>query len=522
MRFHWVVPSSFLVLVISGCQELFGDFSVSDTVTPALGPRICDSREYRCNGALLERCRDDRTDWELSARCESSDQCNLNSESCRVCTPGEYGCFDAGLWQCTAAGTWDPVQTCASKELCSVSQDVGRTSGRCIPPVCAAGSFDCHGPQLLRCAEGSHRWEPVALCATPEVCRDTVNSADETTVRCLASECQPDEYSCEGSVLKRCNPARNGWDTVQDCGSAANCSVEKRACAACTSGDVECNRGELRECAGSGEWSQLAVCDAPALCDASNRECKPAECAARGLTRCVNESPLTELQECAADLTWRVVAACVSPSLCVAEERRCVPQGCRPGETRCVGDALQRCAPDLSGFVTASVCAAGTCNAESGSCGAVCTAGSYRCNDVHLEQCVDGRWQHLSRCLTRELCDPNPADPNCREPICGGHLGDQLCRNSDLYSCAGRNDWGSEDFCASQLRCNAGKPAPLQPVPADTIGYGPGACLQCIPGAFSCVGNELHRCQSDGLGSPKIADCPRGCTSDDSGARCNP
>lgn len=509
------VLSSFL-----GCQELFGPFS--EVTPPPLGPRICGSREYRCSGAALERCSDDRTRWEVVEQCESIDHCNVNSESCRACSAGEYACFNQGeLWQCGANASWTLVQNCASLALCRVSQDPGHTTGECIAPVCTAGTFSCHGPQLMRCAAGSDRWEPVALCATPEVCQNTV-ATDPAPVRCVASACQPDEYACEGSVLKHCNPERLGWET-RECGNPANCSAAKGACTPCTPGETECNHGELRTCTAAGDWETLVTCAAPALCDVTAPGgCKPAECSARGETRCVGEAPLTELQECGADLSWRFVAACVSPSLCLADERRCIAPGCRPGETRCVGDALQTCAADLSGFVTTRVCPAGTCDSEAGTCSTTCTAGSYRCNDVHLEQCVDGRFQHLSRCASRELCDANPASPTCREPVCGGYLGERLCRNSDLYSCAGRSDWGSEDFCASQALCDAGTPLAEQPIPGETIGFGPGSCVQCIPGAKTCSGNELRRCQSDGQGSQKIADCPRGCASDPPGPRCNP
>jgi hypothetical protein len=241
--------------------------------------------------------------------------------------------------------------------------------------------------------------------------------------------------------------------------------------------------------------------------------------------RCFGEAPLTELQQCAHDFTWQDVETCVDPSLCLADEGRCLPLGCTPNQVRCVGDSLQRCASDLTSFVTETKCAPGTCDPTIGGCGARCSSGSYRCNDVHLEQCVDGRWQHLSKCLSRELCDPSPGNPTCREPECGGSLGEQRCSNSSLYRCGDRSSWDFEKACPNQDKCDVGVPLPTNN-PSEVEGFGPGACFQCVPGALRCMtvdGNsQLERCPGNGTGYVKILDCPRGCSEPASGARCNP
>ena len=477
---------------VSGCQLLFDDYAV-EPAPPAL-PRVCPSRAYRCTGAQLERCSDNRSSWELVQTCASEAECNLGSESCRPCALNDLQCNGAQLLRCNASAGWDPVETCASAELCQESKALDNTA--CLAPVCAAGTVSCHKAELLRCGQGGDRFESAGTCETPALCVQTATNNAQAE-RCDPPACQPEEYSCDGSLLRRCNAGRTGWDTVLDCGSTWSCSASAKTCQPCTVGATECNHGDLRRCDANGEWSVTQTCDTPALCDPSTLSCRTSGCAEVGERRCLAVGGVSELQECGPTKDWVLLDTCATAELCDPEHRECEAEGCRPGEVRCLGDALQACNSDQTTFVTIDVCSPGGCSPLGfGSCSAApCSSGSYRCNNLHFEECVDGVWQHRERCLTQELCHPGPTEPGCREPVCGGVLGQYRCQTANLSICAeGRNDWEYVVGCRSQPDCDPGPAIPSDTMPDVRFGLGSGVCRRCEPGATSCQGNSLYVC----------------------------
>jgi hypothetical protein len=520
LRTFFVVALS--LTAVSGCQFLFDDYTVEEAPPPL--PRVCPSRAYRCSGAHLERCSDDRSGWQLVQPCASEGECNLSSESCRPCVLNELQCNGAQLLRCNAAAGWDLVEGCGSAELCQESKALGNTA--CLPPVCDAGSVRCHKAELLRCGEGRDRFESAGICETPALCVQTVTNNPQAE-RCDPPACQPDEHSCEGNLLRRCNADRTGWDTVLDCGSASSCSASARACQPCTAGATECNHGDLRTCEASGEWRVTQTCDTPALCDPTTLSCRTSACATVGERRCLDVGGVSELQECGPTKDWVLLDTCPTAALCDPEQRKCEARGCRLGEVRCSGDTLQACNGDRTTFVTIQQCEPGGCSPlGTGSCNAAtCSSGSLRCNNLHFEECVDGVWQHRERCLTQELCNPGPVDPGCRKPVCGGVLGQFRCQSMDLNVCAdGRHDWEYVRGCRSQTDCDPGPAIPNGSTPDAVFGFGSGICRRCEPGATSCQGNSLYVCPGPVVGGDlvKIADCAGGCVPDGAGARCGP
>lgn len=505
-----------LGLAFSGCQAVFGDYDV-EPPAPEL-PIVCASRAYRCSGALLERCSDDRSRWDLVEECASAEQCNLNSESCRPCTPGELMCNGAELLLCGAGSVWSLQQTCASPALCRVAQG-GAPAGECVTAACAPGTRVCHGAELLRCSDGGNRYRSVGVCATDEVCQRTLAN-DPQAERCEPAACAPGESWCEGGQLRRCNAARTGWD-VTECGSPGNCSAAAGACRACTPGAVECNHGELRECSGAGDWTTLETCASPALCDATARSCIEPACDQPGILRCTPDAPLMLLEECSAELEWNVIDRCASARLCDPTRRECLDQGCEAGQQRCSGDLLQGCDSDRAGFITLQTCAPGTCDAVRGECSGGCTTGEVRCNDVHFEQCIDGRWERQARCLTPELCSATGASPGCREPVCGSYLGTTRCAMYNLEICPpGRHEWQHAEPCERPSLCDAGPAAPGGTADVRP-GFGAGICFECTPGDVVCEGNALRECQGNGE-LATVQACTTRCVADAAGARCDP
>jgi hypothetical protein len=128
----------------------------------------CENGALRCNGAELERCRDNA--FHPFARCSTPAQCDAVNGGCiaPVCEPGEYRCVTPGapptpvedtgqrrgatLEVCNDAGTaFQTVRACAPLELCDDAH------GQC--DICdAARPLACSGTALEVCtADGQER-----------------------------------------------------------------------------------------------------------------------------------------------------------------------------------------------------------------------------------------------------------------------------------------------------------------------------------------------------------------------------
>jgi len=496
-----------LFSLLSGCQSIFGDFEE----TPEPPPRViaCNVREYRCDGAALERCKADRSGWELAEQCASPAECNLRSQSCTPCKAGEFQCNGASLERCDA-GVWQPHASCASAELCDA------VGGTCVLQPCVAGELRCSGAELLRCAPGLDRFERVELCGSPALCTAALSSGiDSLSARCAAPLCADGEHRCDGAVLQRCNTERTEWLTVATCDSPALCNTRAGSCTPCTTG--ECNHGVYRTCNGSG-WTDRETCGSPALCD-PDAGCVAPACDQPGTVRCSVSNSVANLELCTDGFEWKLLESCGPEALCDAEDRRCLPRGCIPRQRRCLGDTYQECDLDGVGFITVATCASGSCDPDSG-CDSPCSGG-FRCNDVHLEECVDGAWQRRDTCASPELCNAG-SPPRCYPPLCGSYLGNSSCLDASTRVCApGRNDWQFSEVCISDALCSAGLPAPAaKPMAGERIGFGPAAC-KCTPGAVSCNGQARELCNADGFTKTVLEVCSNACVTADDTAACS-
>jgi hypothetical protein len=128
----------------------------------------CAAGALRCNGAALERCRNDA--WRPFERCETAAQCDVAAGRCQpaVCEPRTFRCVTPGnppvvaeadtprlglsLEQCNETGTgFEPVRTCTPLELCD------DTHGQC--DICnPTRPLECADRTLLVCtADGQER-----------------------------------------------------------------------------------------------------------------------------------------------------------------------------------------------------------------------------------------------------------------------------------------------------------------------------------------------------------------------------
>jgi hypothetical protein len=193
----------------TGCQSFFGDFEEAPTPPPRIID--CNAREYRCTGAALERCKDDRSGWEVAEQCASENDCNLKTQSCAPCNPGEFQCNGAALQQCNG-GLWQTQASCASPALCDP------LGGTCVMQVCAAGELRCSAvAELLRCAPGLDRFERVELCGSYPLCTATlIDATDPATVRCTSPVClghghelrRSEPMQCQSRRLRSLHPGR--------------------------------------------------------------------------------------------------------------------------------------------------------------------------------------------------------------------------------------------------------------------------------------------------------------------------
>ncbi len=494
-----------------GCQHLFGEYEVEPVVETSR-QIVCVAGEHRCNGERLERCRGDRSGYRLVRICESADQCNLNTDSCRPCVPGEVHCRGSVLEVCTESSTWQTGGDCQTRALCEQARGTG--SAVCPLPVCEPGALRCDGAYLLRCRADLDGWEIAEVCASAALC-EAGAGAGRTPARCEPPVCQPGEHRCDGARLLRCNADSTGWDEVTVCAEPGACSASTASCDACTPGTHECNGAELRRCTDAGAFETIRTCDAPALCDADGATCAPAECDEPGEVRCRPELGLYVLEECTTDRTVRRITTCAAEVLCNAEARRCEPAACVPETRRCRDQERERCSVDGTEWIPEEVCPEGTlCDPAGGCVAGGCTPGAARCNDVYLEECTDTGWVRRERCETSGLCDPDGR--RCRAPECGEALGTARCEGDFLFQCtADRSDW-TQVTCPANRSCIAGPPASE----TSPIGLDRGQCAVCVPGSLSCDGKRLVRCTPNGEANQLIAECPNGCTASDGTAHC--
>jgi hypothetical protein len=85
-----------------------------------------------------------------------------------------------------------------------------------------------------------------------------------------------------------------------------------------------------------------------------------------------------------------------------------------------------------------------------------CADGTKRCNERYLEVCTQGRWEHIDRCATPELCD-HTLDA-CKPPICGDGPTYFGCRTPSIIQVCepGRDRYRDYLSCTGMLKCIEG------------------------------------------------------------------
>lgn len=265
-------------------------------------PLPCTPGERRCNGARIEVCDAQAGDFIASGEpeCASAQLCSESGGTAAasdarclepVCPAGEFRCVGALLQRCgDGRNAWLDFEPCASAELCDAS--LGPRG--CQPPVCEAGALSCAGQTLQRCRPGGDGSDVVAECAQAGGC-------DARTLAC-GDPCIVGGARCSGAFLETCEDLLSGWQR-SECASAALCDAATRSCLApsCAPTARRCRGAQPQRCAPGREGfvDVGQACASAALCDPEAGACLEPACAP-GETRCEN---LTELLTCNAEQT---------------------------------------------------------------------------------------------------------------------------------------------------------------------------------------------------------------------------
>jgi hypothetical protein len=346
--------------------------------------QACSVDEIGCLGATPRVCNADQTAWETLDACLSAAHCTANPADCperqapccleAPCQAGEVRCNGTLMERCRSNRTgWEQVDECPTAELCADGLEScggrGNTCG-CERQTCAPGARRCTDDLLEMCLPTLTGWEPLSRCATPALCR---SSLDGPSGRCTAPVCAAGELRCTPQgVLEVCRGDLTGFETRQVCEGAPFCNVVAGRCeaSACEAGATRCNGAQIQVCNDDRTaFENLGQpCATAALCDddgSGTPFCRTPACGV-GQFRCL---AIGQPQRCNAGRTGfdNVGFQCARSDLCSEARQRC--DNCVPGRQECTGDNRGRrtCNLDGNGFGPTTDCPLG-CAPVTGQC----------------------------------------------------------------------------------------------------------------------------------------------------------
>ncbi len=488
-------------LTISDCEQ--PERCVADP-DPRCLSRPCVAGETSCEGATPRVCNATQDGWQLLEPCLSAAHCSISPTDCAgaapccleaPCQAGEMRCNQGQMQRCNATQTaWEDLELCDSADLClaGLRSCEGTGSCACELAVCATNETRCSGNVLERCNDGRTDWEPVDVCATPELC-DAGRGLGLSA--CQPPACAVGDHVCtpDGALLG-CRIDRVDYVVQESCIGPQFCNASDGVCepAACEPGQQRCNGAQIEECLAdrTGFTSEgLATCATAALCndsDPRNAFCEPPACGVNEFN-CFGSA---QLQRCNNDRTRfePFGAPCLRPELCSAQRGRC--DFCFPGRQECTPelDASRVCSVTGNSFGPETFCPLG-CDGPLGQC-RTCQFGSYRCNGNFIERCNDGRsFTPLNRnsdcssattqvsCINGQVFSNNCGANACNtgRGLCNECTGTQrVCAGGGFRQCNG-GVLGPTQACGSGLSCSAGN-------------------CTCDPGTLRCVNETLQEC----------------------------
>lgn len=320
------------------------------------------------------------------------------------------------------------------------------------------------------------------------------------------SNCQPDYSQCIplSAAFEPCDPElRNPCVENTACLPVAGAADETICAPPCQRDEDPCPDGT--QCYPVPEAEGGYACLPPEQCDTEGSE----RCADDTVQQCVEQGD---------GIGWRIELDCGG------NDQACSEQGdspecrtpCTDGETRCVGNILERCVDgffaedqDCSELSGQQVCVTDGAGAT---CREGCDdVGETRCDDDVIEECTGdpAAWTIQEECEAGQVCVFNNSTHSCVNSCASEGEGWQICDGLSRYEC--RRDQQTDRLTYEFLEnCDAACNEDSTADPQRAI------CTECDPNsaASSCVAcNRREYC--DATGNWAQEDCP-------SGQYCNP
>jgi hypothetical protein len=390
--------------------------------------------------------------------------------------------------------------------------EVAQSDGPGGVPIgdCRPGEWTCNREFLLSCTKDGV-WKTDKTCQTASQC-------DKTAKTCTVCA-QAGVRRCNGKQREYCNTTRSGWDSIETCNAADECSPTH--CGPCIAGEVQCSgeaSRDLQVCNANNRWEAVATCETATLCERSvsmamadptwTPQCLTPSCV-KGTLSCEGST----LKRCRQSQDgYDRVDICASPALCqLATEtystgEAICPTGCAAGSFRCTGNAVERCAADQTGWSDPVPCPDNMlCDSETGECGAPCQLGMKRCNAGALEACTaQGMWATEQACATVALCDKAPTDgspPRCNPPVCAPQ--ETRCTGPQLEVCNDdRTAFVPLTMCASAALCACTQDGSACAGGIDALGCGVPVCMPNLD-----TGELPLRCDPSDPAAKKVEIC---------------
>lgn len=463
-------------------------------------PTCMTAGGYQCFGQELKQCASDLTKWNAITTCPAGQYCDSgpNPGCMTSCPTNPLRCNGKVLEHCSSATGWTTQATCATNDLCSCAltdpDGAGPLSNSCANGlykdgcgnvVCGAplANYQCSGAELQKCQPGRNGWDKVSTCDAANLCYPG-ESPGFASGYCLACPVAG-ELSCAGNTLRACSGDRRSWNTSQMCGlGCMTVSNGQDYCAACSAGTVQCAGKNLQTCPADQKGFQSQTC--ANLCDAANAQCD--QCAANTYW-CSGAT----LNHCSSDGQSQTATTCASSSLCNDEAKKC--DACATGQHQCSGSNAQLCNADKSGFVNDIECGAAGCNPSTNRCYA-CASGQRQCNANNSQLCRADK----SGFVDNQDCGApgcNPSSNLCN--VCS--TGEHKCNGSNSQICnADKSGFINDAECGS-AGCNTSTNACNPP-------------LICTPMAYQCAGagdSSLQQCNASGTAWSPVQTCSAIC-----------
>jgi|GEM_PF-1252697 len=342
--------------------------------------------------------------------------------------------------------------------VCTGASDCSKPTPHCADDgKCVACLTALHCPANQRCV-GQVCIDPIP-CKSDKACLKTDGVCDTDGGFCV--DCLGNEDCGKGDVCK----ATVCVAAPKPCSSSKQCAADGQVC--------DKKNGVCADCLGADDCADNQYC--------SEGVCRPDLCTAKA-SACTKSG---QQKLCREDGGGWIVSACADKQVCI--DGGCKAPKCQPGIKECAGNRIAVCNAAGTKFdlaedctVAQKVCVKGQCEAK------VCKPNAVVCaTSKTLKVCsIDGTK------ATDVACPNGCKDAKCVTLSCKPNS--KICLSaSKIQVCNAAGNGSTMVDCTSDAACVAG------------------ACKTkvCTPGALSCVGKFVHKCNATGTDEAALADC---------------